>query len=211
MRSYRGGGGAAGGRGDAGPGSALRCCSPPWRALALAPEQTRHYAVSTRSERRWWRVRTVVRTEAQLRGGLGGPAADPHRPRRRHLLRDCHRRPDPRVAVPAGARRARAHDPPDLLREAAAAPGRHRLPRPPRRGADPRRLGRPGRRAHLARRDPPLGLRDRAEPRPRSRVAGCSRCAASPRTAATSTATWPTTTAAASTRAAVACRSTTRC
>ena len=63
-------------------------------------------------------------------GGLGGPATHHHRPRCRHLPpRLLHRRPDPRVAVPDDPRRARPHHPADLLREAAAAPGRHRLPR----------------------------------------------------------------------------------
>ena len=107
-----------------------------------------------------------VRTEAAFRRAW----ADPTR-RRIELgadlvLRNCRgRRPDPRVAVPARARRQRSLDPPVLLREAAAAPGRHRLPGHPRHHAEPRRLRRPGRGADVARRDLARRLRDHPEPR----------------------------------------------
>ena len=127
-------------------------------------------------------------------------------------LRDCHLGDPIRESpYPLRARRPRPHHPADLLREAAAAPGRHRLARHPRRDADPRRLRRAGSGPHLARRDPAVGLRDQAEPLRGARRRRLLDAPGDGATAATSTATSPTTTAAGSTRVAAASRSTTRC
>ena len=182
--------------GDVSLGRTLRRVRARWR-LPSRPEGAPRPAPRRQPPRA--SLAAAVTTEAQLRAAW----ADPTRTRI-DLGADIvpaqlpPRRPDPGDAVPAGPRRPRIHHPPDLLREAGAAPGRHRLPRLrdvtlTRGGSDG-----PVPRSHRAARScSPTAWSSRTWPR--SRAAACSRCAGSRPTAATSTGTSPTTTAAAST------------
>ena len=119
----------------------------------------------------------VVTTETQLREAWADPRRTPIDLGADIFLRDCYTGDPIRESPYPMTRRPRPHHPPDLLREAPAAPGRHRLPRPPGRDAHPGRLGRPRGGAHHARRDPPRRTARSSRTSPRSRAAASSRCA----------------------------------
>ena len=116
-----------------------------------------------------------VGTESELRQAWEDPHARAIELTDDIFLRAC-RSGDPirESPVPMTARRQRAHAAPDLLREAAAAPGRHRLSAAQEHHPDPRRQRRPRRRRDHAGRDRRSRTPRSSRTSPRSRAAASS-------------------------------------